>query len=136
MGHNDQTDKERSDASDGTIVAAILQLLSRVEAVVNEENSVLSSGNTAEIDAIVSRKSHLAVEAIRLMKRYESIQSSDALSERKGSLSRALDANARLLRRHIEAVREVSGIITDVIAASSDDGTYSDRIAKRAGATW
>lgn len=132
----DQTNKERTGVDDPTVVAAILQLLSRIEAVVTDENGLLSSGKTADIDSIVARKSHLAVEVMRLMKRFDAIHDREPVRERMSSLSRALDMNARLLRRHIDAVREISGIITDVIAASSDDGTYSGRLEKTLGATW
>ena len=118
---------------DPHLVPALLLLLDRIEAVAREEITALAAGRTTEIDALVSRKGHLLVELMRLMKTCHATPGEDALAERLGSLSRTLDRNARTLSRHIDAVREVLGIVTDVIAASSDDGTYSGRVGKAAG---
>ncbi len=115
-------------------VPALFLLLDRIEAVAREEIAILAAGRTTEIDALASRKGHLLVELMGLMKTGHATPGEDALAERLGSLSRTLDRNARTLSRHVDAVREVLGIVTDVITASSDDGTYSGRVGKAAGA--
>jgi hypothetical protein len=47
-----------------------------------------------------------------------------------------LAANAQLLRRHIEAVREISNMVAAAVGAAHDDGTYSRNISRAGAPSW
>lgn len=113
------------------VTAAILQLAERISQVIEEERQLLANSDHGDFDAIVSRKSHLVLEMGRLVQHVDVAKADEPLKARLTALSRELAGNAALLRRHLEAVREVSAIIANAINSASNDGTYSADVARR-----
>ena len=118
------------------ITAAIVQLADRISGVLTEERQLLAAAGKCDFDAVVARKSHLALELNRLIQHASGSLDTEPLRSCLRSLSHELDENAALLRRHIEAVREVSSILASAINSASTDGTYSADIARHGAASW
>lgn len=117
--------------------SAIVLLVERIDAVLDEERKALShGGGGGDIDTIVSRKSHLAIELMRIATHVNIAELDEKVRVRLSTLSRNLTQNARLLQRHVDAVRSVSDIIALAICQSSDDGTYSSTGPRRGGHSW
>jgi hypothetical protein len=53
-----------------------------------------------------------------------------ALSARLAGLRARLETNRTMLKMHLDAVREISAIVTDAIREAESDGTYSRTIRK------
>lgn len=116
--------------------SAILYVADRIDALLDEERVALSSASASEIDMIVSRKSHLVIELMRLTAHASSLKHDDVARDRLGLLSRNLAQNAQLLRRHVDAVRSVSNIIAQAICQNNDDGTYTSIGAYQGAKSW
>lgn len=116
-----------ADAAWVGIQRAIIQASERIEEVLAEELAILEGRVPGSIDAIVARKNHLVVELMRLMQHCNGACADERLRQRLAVLSERLADNARLLRRHIDAIGEVTSIIAGAISAAGDDGTYSAR---------
>ena len=89
---------------------------------------------SAAFQAIVDRKSHLALELGILLQGVSAPMLGREAKSKLDRFSAELSANARLLDRHIGAVRELSTIIAREIETAGADGTYSPTIATRRGA--
>lgn len=118
------------------LMDALLHLADLISEVVQEERALISRPEGADFSALVARKSHLALELARLMKIAEGKVPTERVRQRLATLSRELAANERLLRRHMDAVYEISTLIGDAIEQSTADGTYSNEIARKGQATW
>ncbi len=118
------------------LMEALLHLADLISEVVQEERSLISRPEGADFSALVARKSHLALELARLMKIAEGKVPTERVRQRLATLSRELAANERLLRRHMDAVYEISTLIGDAIEQSTADGTYSNEIARKGQSTW
>ncbi len=123
-------------ATDTPLGRAIRQVAERIEGVLDEERLLLASGGHPDLDALVARKSHLALELSRLIRHAESQGAQAVVREILDRLSAQLARNAQLLNRHIEAVREVSSIIASAINSSTDDGTYSRAVSRPGAMSW
>ncbi|MFN3744290.1 MAG: hypothetical protein ACK4TL_06260 [Hyphomicrobiaceae bacterium] len=118
------------------LMEAILHLADLISEVVKEEKSLIAHPEGADFSALVARKSHLALELGKLMKVAEGKVPSERVRQRLATLAGELAANERLLRRHMDAVYEISSLIGEAIEQSTADGTYSSEIAKRGPRPW
>jgi hypothetical protein len=118
------------------LMEAILHLADLISEVVQEEKSLIAHPEGADFSALVARKSHLALELGKLMKVAEGKVPPERVRLRLATLSAELAANERLLRRHMDAVYEISSLIGEAIEQSTADGTYSSEIARRGPQSW
>lgn len=118
------------------LMEAILQLADLISEVVQEEKSLIAYPDGADFSALVARKSHLALELGKLMKLAEGKIPTERVRQRLKTLAAELAANERLLRRHMDAVYEISSLIGEAIEQSTADGTYSSEIARRGPQPW
>ena len=113
------------------LMEAILHLADLVSEVVREEKGLIARPEGADFSSLVARKSHLALELGKLMQLAEGKVFSERVRQRLATLSAELAANERLLRRHMDAVYEISSLIGEAIEQSTADGTYSSEIARK-----
>jgi len=113
------------------LMEAILHLADLISEVVQEEKALIARPEGADFSALVARKSHLALELGKLMQLAEGKIPTEQVRQRLATLSSELAANERVLRRHMDAVYEISSLIGDAIEQSTADGTYSSEIARR-----
>lgn len=118
------------------LMEAILQLADWISEVVNEERTLIGRPEGADFGALVARKSHLALELGKLMQVAEGHILTEVVKKRLQRLASELAANERLLRRHMDAVYEISSLIGDAIEATTADGTYSSEVARRGPRPW
>ena len=124
----------RGDANLSPLADAILQVIDRIEAVLQEEEVLLSRSAFAEIDPLATRKNHLALELGHLIDHAgHSIGGGAVVKDALSRLGNSLAANALLLRRHMEATSEISTILANAVATASADGIYTSDY-KSAGA--
>lgn len=113
------------------LMEAILHLADLISEVVREEKSLIAAPEGADFSALVARKSHLALELGKLMQMAQGKVPNERVRQRLKTLAAELAANERLLRRHMDAVYEISSLIGEAIEQSTADGTYSSEIARR-----
>ena len=113
------------------LMEAILHLADLISEVVQEEKALIARPEGGDFSALVARKSHLALELGELMQVAEGKIPTERVRQRLATLSAELAANERLLRRHMDAVYEISSLIGEAIEQSTADGTYSSQIARR-----
>jgi len=118
------------------LMEAILHLADLIGEIVQEEKALIAHPEGADFSALVARKSHLALELGKLMKLAEGSVPTERVRQRLATLSAELAANERLLRRHMDAVYEISSLIGDAIEQSTADGTYSSQIARPGTRPW
>ncbi|MCB1503844.1 MAG: hypothetical protein KDJ47_02615 [Hyphomicrobiaceae bacterium] len=112
---------------------ALMQVADRIDQVLEEERAILAGSAPGSIDITAAHKSHLLVELMRLSRHLDAHSLDESVRRRLAVLKSALAGNAKLLRRHIEAVREISAIIVAAISASGDDGTYTGNLQRSGG---
>ena len=112
---------------------ALLHLLGRIEGVLDEERRVLASGPIEDLDGIITRKNYLALDVTRITAHTPSIQLDPAVRRSLERTAKQLAENSALLRRHIEAVGEISDLIAEIVNQASSDGTYTSDGYRRGG---
>ncbi|MTI16757.1 hypothetical protein E1162_05855 [Rhodobacteraceae bacterium RKSG542] len=105
-------------------VVAINSILSRVEALVEEEIAGLTNQGKSDLDDTAYRKysAMLELEKVSEIIRPENLPSETV--ERLQTLKDRLQFNMRLLDTHLTAVRNVSESISSRIREIESDGTY------------
>jgi hypothetical protein len=119
--------------ADTPLMDAIVQLADWITEVLEEEKVLIAQPERADFGTLVARKSHLALELSKLMRVAEGQVPAEHVRVKLRQLASDLAANERLLRRHMDAVYEISSLIGDAIEQSTADGTYSSEIARRGG---
>lgn len=120
----------------GPLADAMLQVVQRISQVLLEEKGLISELEFSSIDTLVARKSHLALELSRLMEHAQDTMQSCAVAHAIELLKAELTENAKLLRRHMDAMGEISALVAGAIDSASADGTYSSRIAHSEPKPW
>jgi hypothetical protein len=123
-------------SGDSPLMDAIIRLADRIGEVLEEEKVQIAHPEGADFSALVARKSHLALELSKLMRVAEGQVPTERVRGKLRQLAADLAANERLLRRHMDAVYEISSLIGDAIEQSTADGTYSSEIARRGPKPW
>jgi flagellar biosynthesis/type III secretory pathway chaperone len=102
-------------------------LLSRLEEVLREENAVLEAKQIVEHEAFVRRKNQLLRE-IMVLQRCE--LSSSAVAEVTSHIRRVktvVERNHSLLKSQVDAMTDITSLLSEVTIAEDSDGTYSPR---------
>ena len=119
--NDEQLRSEREAAS----VTNCAFLLDRLKAVIEEECEALSGRGTAYHGQFTERKNHLLRDILVAQRACGSPRIAQALAPRSCELQQLLKRNQRLLKAHMDAVKEISSIIVDSIRQAESDGTYS-----------
>ncbi len=109
----------------GTVTAALLNAVDRLEDVLQLESASLRGGKgTASLDEFNYRKSHGLLELTRAVRNVDPGDVGEDVRLRLISLRRELESNSLLLKTHLDAAREISGILTAAMRQAESDGTY------------
>ena len=111
-------------AGENALEAVLTQAINRLEAVLAGETNALSAGRRVNLNEIANRKNQSLLELSRIARGIELETMSDTLRGRLGTLRERLDDNGRVLRLHMEATEEISGIISRTLVERESDGTY------------
>jgi hypothetical protein len=120
-----------SSGAKGEANETLRRIVGHIKSVVEEERELLASSNFDGFDRVIARKDQLAIELSRHTRRLGSDTVESEARELLNDAARALDSNATLLRRHIEAVSEVAGLICNILVNANSDGTYTGNVARR-----
>lgn len=113
-------------------VRRLVRAIVRTEQLVEQETQMLRAGGRMDLAQFTYRKSQSLLELQRAREQLPNDKATPEVADRLGRLQRALKTNAELLKAHLEAVQEVSDIISNVIRNDMSDGTY-DRASATAG---
>jgi len=105
-----------------TPISAIDEIISGLIAVIDEENSLLSTKSGRADEVLYGRKLRLLLQLGNLDIHPAAI--TEPLAEKLRTLRRLLDINARYLRLHCESIREVWDSLADIVRRDASDGTY------------
>ncbi|WP_424958083.1 hypothetical protein [Hyphomicrobium sp. 1Nfss2.1] len=104
---------------------AIDRTMQRIELLVDRETEALRSRAAIDLKESNNNKSQALLELGLAARSLEGIELDSDLVGRLRMLRGKLEANQSMLRRHLEAVREIAGVVADTIQDSEWDGTYS-----------
>lgn len=121
----DDAEAARSDE-----VRGLLAAIRRLEGIVEEETTALTTGQKIDFDDFSARKSRSMLEFVRLMRVRMHLGGEVEVTEQIQQLREKLERNRSVLEMHYDAVREVAGIIVKAIKEAESDGTYTGRAAQ------
>lgn len=107
------------------------QVFARLDAVLEAERSALLQGRMADIEEITRRKSQCLLDLTRFSRAVDV----EVLAAREGKeqftrelmhLKEKLADNEAMLKRYVEAAREVASLVAEGLRASESDGTYTE----------
>ncbi len=104
---------------------AIDRTMQRIEILVDRETEALRTRTAIDLKESNNNKSQALLELGLAARSLEGIELDSDLVARLRMLRGKLEANQSMLRRHLEAVREIAGVVADTIQDSEWDGTYS-----------
>ncbi len=129
MGKTRPTEHALFVAAEGN--TSMQQLIQRVEKVLEDERLCLQGTPISDLEQVIARKDQLALELQRLSLHRSALPLDAEDRALLGRMTRSLDGNAKLLKRHIEAANEIAGLITRILSSASTDGTYTSRVVGR-----
>jgi hypothetical protein len=118
----------RESGSGAAAADACLRAIERVEQVIDSETAALRRREAIDLADINRRKSHGLLELTRGMRGLDGPDAKRAIEERLRSLREKLADNGAVLRRHLDAVQEISTVLSRTIRDGESDGTYSAAI--------
>ena len=119
-----------SEDNAASIWSTVENALARLEDAVEQETAALRARKSIDLKEFHERKSQGLLELTRAMRHIDGGAPTLGLMQRLASLREKLDTNSAVLKLHLEAVREISAVMTDAIRDAESDGTYSRRVVK------
>jgi hypothetical protein len=107
---------------------ACLRAIERVEQVIDSETAALRRNDAIDLADFNRRKSHGLLELTRGMRGLDGSEARQAIEARLRPLREKLAENGAVLRRHLDAVQEISSVLARTIRDGESDGTYSAAI--------
>ena len=99
--------------------------MQRIERLVERETEALRSRVDIDLRESNNGKSQALLELGLVARTLEGIPFDADLIQRLKALHGKLENNRAVLRKHLEAVREIAGVVAGTIQDSEWDGTYS-----------
>lgn len=100
-------------------------ILGRLDEILETENERIGKDDTFDMRASNTRKSRCLYELTLVMRRLQPSELSEATAAILKNVREKLSLNHVRVGAHLEAVRAVTVILKDAIAAAEADGTYS-----------
>lgn len=114
---------------------AFFAIIDRLEATIAEENAALAAQRHSEIPNFTRQKRQSFLELHRIITAIEGTIPSQNILQRLTTFRHKVEANERLLHRHMLAVQSVANTIVQVMRDFESDGTYSPQFTpQRSGA--
>lgn len=103
----------------------IRNVLGRLELIIDNENERLGKDTEFDLKASNVQKSRCLYELTMLVKDTGMDRMPDAYVGQMKKMKEKLDANARKVKAHMDAVRAVADILRNAVREADADGTYS-----------
>jgi hypothetical protein len=104
---------------------SIDRTMQRIEMLVERETEALRSRVQIDLRESNNGKSQALLELGMVARTLEGIPFDADLIKRLKTLHGKLENNRAVLRKHLDAVREIAGVVAGTIQDSEGDGTYS-----------
>jgi flagellar biosynthesis/type III secretory pathway chaperone len=108
----------------------LMKSLDRLEEVLDMETAALMARDLSNLDEFNRRKSQCLLEISRIVRTAEVHALDQRATKRLQDLRIKIETNQDILRRHMQAVQEVAGIISNAIQNAESDSTYSVHMNK------
>jgi hypothetical protein len=115
------------------VSSSIDKTMQRVENLLDRETEALLSRQPIDLKESNNGKSRALLELSLAARLLEGIRIDPELARRLKALRGKLEANQAVLRRHLEAVREVANVVAETIQDVEWDGTYSQQVGPGGG---
>lgn len=113
--------------------SSIDRAMQRVEKLIDRETEALRLRQPIDLKESNNGKSQALLEFTLAARALEGGQVDPEFARRLKNLRSKLELNQAVLRRHLEAVREVASVVADTIQDAEWDGTYSQHVASGGG---
>jgi hypothetical protein len=108
--------------------SALERTMQRVERIVDSETAALRSRAPINVKEFNNGKSQALLELSIASRSLDAAMLDDELIKRLKTLRGKLETNRVVLHMHLEAVREIANVVSEIIKDSEWDGTYSQHI--------
>ncbi|HML27981.1 MAG TPA: hypothetical protein PKE16_03920 [Hyphomicrobium sp.] len=105
--------------------AVVFTILRRIEGYLEEETLALDKAPSFDLKASNDRKSQGLVDLNQAMRRLKSDDINEDLQLRLQAFRSKLDVNLRKIRLHLDAVKEITAMLSEAIQNAESDGTYT-----------
>lgn len=105
--------------------AVVFSVLRRIEGYLDEETLALDKAPTFDLKASNDRKSQGLVDLNQAMRRLKIDDINEDLQVRLQVFRAKLAANLRKIRLHLDAVKEITAMLSEAIQNAESDGTYT-----------
>lgn len=112
----------------GAARAVVFAVLSRIEGYLEEETIALDKIPNFDLKTSNDRKSQGLVDLNHAMRRLKSDDVNEDLELRLQIFRGKLAVNLRKIRLHLDAVKEITAMLSDAIQNAESDGTYTRNI--------
>jgi hypothetical protein len=108
--------------------ALVIAVIERIEGYLDEETAALENSREFDFKASNDRKSQGLVDLNQALRRLPQAQLNADLKDRLEAFRQKLAVNLRIIRLHLDAVKELASILSDAIRDAESDGTYTRSI--------
>lgn len=112
----------------GTARAVVFAVIRRIEGYLDEETTALDKSPDFDLKASNDRKSQGLVDLNQAMRHLRSSDIDEDLEQRLRAFRSKLAVNLRKIRLHLDAVKEITAMLSDAIRSADSDGTYTRHI--------
>ena len=107
--------------------AVVLAVIRRIEGYLDDETAALDQTPTFDLKASNDKKSQGLVDLNQAMRRLKSADVDQELELRLQAFRKKLAINLRKISLHLDAVKEITAMLSDAIQSAESDGTYTRR---------
>ena len=111
-----------------TARAVVLSIVQRIESHLEEETAALDRLLSFDFKASNDRKSQGLLDLNQALRRLNSSDFNAELNNRLAAFRGKLAINLRKIRLHLDAVKEISAMLSEAIQSAESDGTYTRAI--------
>lgn len=116
--------------------AIVVAVIERIEDYLELETAALDGAPNFDLKASNDRKSQGLVDLNEAMRRLKPSDIDEDLNLRLQTFRAKLDVNLRKIRMHLDAVKEIAGMLSDAIQNAESDGTYTRNIGPTRSTQW
>jgi hypothetical protein len=116
--------------------ALVTSVIQRIEECIDDETTALDQSPNYDLKASNDRKSQGLVDLNQAMRRLKSTDVNEDLQMRLQMFRNKLAINLRKIRLHLEAVKEITAVLSDAIKNAESDGTYTRQIGPIRSEPW
>lgn len=115
--------------------ALVIQVIQRIDSCLDEEIAALDKAPNFDLKASNDRKSQGLVDLSQAMRRLKPADVDDELNHQLQAFRAKLAVNLRKICLHLDAVKEITAMLSLAIQSADSDGTYTRHIGPQRSPT-